>query len=92
VYKLKKALYGLKQAPRAWYDCLSTYLLENGFKKGSAYNTLFLLHDNVNMLMVEICVDDIIYGATKNQLCEKFEKVMQDKFEMSLVGELKFFL
>jgi len=92
VCKLKKALYGLKQAPRAWYDCLGTYLLENGLKKVCADTTLFLLHDSDDLLIVKVYVDDIIYGATNNMLCEKFEKVMQDKFELSLVGEMKFFL
>jgi len=92
VYKLEKALYGLKQAPRAWYECLCTYLLENGFKKGSADTTLFLLHKESDFLIVQIYVDDIIYGATNELLCEKFEQVMQAKFEMSLVGELKYFL
>jgi len=92
VYKLEKALYGLKQAPRAWYECLCTYLLENGFKKGSADTTLFLLHKGSDFLIVQIYVDDIIYGATNELLCEKFEQVMQAKFEMSLVGELKYFL
>ena len=92
VYKLKKALYGLKQAPRAWYECLTSYLLENGFKKGCVDTTLFLLHENNDILIVQIYVDDIIYGATNKLLYEKFEKVMQEKFEMSLVGELKFFL
>ena len=92
MYKLEKALYGLKQAPRAWYDCLCTYLLENGFEKGSADTTLFLLHKGSDFLIVQIYVDDIIYGATNELLCEKFEQVMQAKFEMSLVGELKYFL
>ena len=73
VYKLEKALYGLKQAPRAWYDCLCTYLLENGFKKGSADTTLFLLHKESNFLIVQIYVDDIIYNATNKFLCEKSE-------------------
>jgi len=92
VYKLKNALYGLKQAPRAWYNCLGTYLLENSFKKGCTVTTLFLLHDSDNLLIVQIYVNDIIYGATSNLLCEKFEKVIHDKFETGLVGELKFFL
>nr|GEW36367.1 hypothetical protein [Tanacetum cinerariifolium] len=41
VYKLKKALYGLKQAPRAWYDELSTFILQDGFSKGTIDPTLF---------------------------------------------------
>nr|GEU34066.1 hypothetical protein [Tanacetum cinerariifolium] len=49
VYKLKKALYGLKQAPRAWYNELSTFLLENHFFKGTIDPTLFIrrFHDDI---------------------------------------------
>ena len=52
VFKLKKALYGLKQAPRAWYECLSTYLIENGFKRGKIYTTLFLKNFGDDLLIV----------------------------------------
>jgi hypothetical protein len=92
VFELKKALYGLKQAPRAWYDRLVKHLLENGYKRGSADLTLFLLHEGKDLLVVQIYVDDIIYGGTNESLCTKFEDVMKSEFEMSLVGELKYFL
>ncbi|GJU93944.1 putative ribonuclease H-like domain-containing protein [Tanacetum coccineum] len=70
VYKVEKALYGLHQAPRAWYETLSTYLLDNGFQRGKIDKTLFI----------------------KRGACIAFEKLMHEKFQMSSMGELTFFL
>ncbi|KAI3771975.1 hypothetical protein L6452_03148 [Arctium lappa] len=92
VYKLKKALYGLHQAPRAWYDTLSTYLLENGFERGIIDKTLFIQRKKKDILLVQIYVDDIIFGSTKDQLCRDFEELMHKRFKMSSMGELTFFL
>ncbi|GKB59070.1 retrovirus-related pol polyprotein from transposon TNT 1-94 [Tanacetum coccineum] len=91
VYHLKKALYGLKQAPRAWYDELSNFLVSKGFSKGSIGPTLFTKKGE-DILLVQIYVNDIIFGSTKPKLSKKFEKLMHNKFEMSMIGELKFFL
>ncbi|KAK2403016.1 hypothetical protein QL285_052490 [Trifolium repens] len=92
VFKLKKSLYGLKQAPRAWYEKLSNFLLENGFQKGQIDNTLFRKTTKKDILIIQIYVDDIIFGSTNASLCKNFSKLMQDEFEMSMMGELKFFL
>ncbi|KAK6153470.1 hypothetical protein DH2020_013109 [Rehmannia glutinosa] len=92
VYKLKKALYGLKQAPRAWYDTLSQFLTDNGFTKGKVDRTLFRIQDGESILLVQIYVDDIIFGSTNKELTDKFSNLMQGKFEMSMMGELTFFL
>ncbi|KAI3667117.1 hypothetical protein L6452_42165 [Arctium lappa] len=92
VYKLKKALYGLHQAPRAWYDTLSTYLLENGFERGIIDKTLFIKRSKKDTLLVQIYVDDIIFGSTKDQMCRDFEELMHKRFKMSSMGELTFFL
>ncbi|GKD08660.1 putative ribonuclease H-like domain-containing protein [Tanacetum coccineum] len=92
VYKVMKALYGLHQAPRAWYDTLATYLLSNGFQRGQIDQTLFIKSQQGHILLVQIYVDDIIFGSTKKELCEEFEKLMKDKFQMSSMGELAFFL
>ncbi|KAK2369536.1 putative mitochondrial protein [Trifolium repens] len=92
VYKLKKSLYGLKQAPRAWYERLSNFLLENGFQKEQIDNTLFRKTTKKDILIIQIYVDDIIFGSTNASLCKSFSKLMQDEFEMSMMGELKFFL
>ncbi|KAK6124609.1 hypothetical protein DH2020_041650 [Rehmannia glutinosa] len=92
VYKLKKTLYGLKQAPRAWYDTLSQFLTDNGFTKGKVDKTLFRIQDGESILLVKIYVDDIIFGSTNKEMCDKFSNLMQGKFEMSMMGELTFFL
>nr|GEZ67567.1 retrovirus-related Pol polyprotein from transposon TNT 1-94 [Tanacetum cinerariifolium] len=92
VYRLKKALYGLKQAPRAWYDELFTFLVSKGFSKGSIDPTLFITKHRGDILLVQIYVDDTIFGSTNPKLSKQFEKLMHGKFEMSMMGELKFFL
>jgi len=92
VYKLKKSLYGLKQAPRAWNDRLSNFLIKNGFKRGQVDTTLFRRTLEKDILVVQIYVDDIIFGSTNASLCKEFSKLMHDEFEMSMMGELKFFL
>nr|GEW65409.1 retrovirus-related Pol polyprotein from transposon TNT 1-94 [Tanacetum cinerariifolium] len=92
VYRLKKALYGLKQAPRAWYDEFSNFLVSKGFFKGSIDPTLFITNHRGDILLVQIYVDDIIFGSTNPKLSKQFEKLMRSKFEMSMMGELKFFL
>ncbi|GJZ93317.1 retrovirus-related pol polyprotein from transposon TNT 1-94 [Tanacetum coccineum] len=92
VYRLKKALYGLKQAPRAWYDELSNFLVSKGFSKGSIDPTLFITKHGEDILLVQIYVDDIIFGSTNPKLSKQFGKLMHIKFDMSMMGELKFFL
>ena len=92
VYKLNKALYGLHQAPPQWYATSSKYLLENGFNHGLIDCTLFTKQVDGGLLLVQIYVDEIIFGSTNEELCRRFEKIMQDKFEMSSMGELNFFL
>ncbi|GJY57475.1 putative ribonuclease H-like domain-containing protein [Tanacetum coccineum] len=92
VYKVEKALYGLHQAPRAWYETLSTYLLDNEFQRGKIDKTLFIKRYKGDILLVQVYVDDIIFGSTKKELCNAFEKLMHEKFQMSSMGELTFFL
>ncbi|GJW98709.1 putative ribonuclease H-like domain-containing protein [Tanacetum coccineum] len=92
VYKVEKALYGLHQAPRAWYETLSTYLLDNGFQRGKIDKTLFIKRDKSDILLVQVYVDDIIFGSTRKKMCTEFEKMMHKKFQMSSMGELTFFL
>ncbi|KAJ9551910.1 hypothetical protein OSB04_015955 [Centaurea solstitialis] len=92
VYKLNKALYGLKQAPRAWYDTLSTFLLSKGFEHGKIDSTLFLKKYPKHILLVQIYVDDIIFGSTNPKLCEKFDLLMKTEYKMSMMGELTYFL
>ncbi|GKE62139.1 retrovirus-related pol polyprotein from transposon TNT 1-94, partial [Tanacetum coccineum] len=92
VYRLKKALYGLKQAPRAWYNTLSRFLLDNKFSKGVVDPTLFTRKIGKHILLVQIYVDDIIFASTDPKACDIFSKEMSSKFQMSMMGQMSFFL
>ncbi|GJU81039.1 retrovirus-related pol polyprotein from transposon TNT 1-94 [Tanacetum coccineum] len=92
VYRLKKALYSLKQAPRTWYDKLSSFLIEHGFNKGIIDPTLFTRRHGGDILLVQVYVDDIIFGSTNPDFSKRFANLMKNNFEMSMMGELKFFL
>ncbi|WVZ89393.1 LOW QUALITY PROTEIN: hypothetical protein U9M48_035808 [Paspalum notatum var. saurae] len=92
VYKLRKALYGLKQAPRAWHARLKSFLLKSGFVMSSVDKTLFLLSCGGDTLIVQIYVDDIIFGGSSHALMSSFAEQMSREFEMGLMGELQFFL
>jgi hypothetical protein len=85
VCKLKKTLYGLKQAPRAWYSRLDKYIQHAGFRKGSKDNKIYIKVTQYSILLIEVYVDDIIFGSTDDRLRSKFEKDMQNEFEMSLI-------
>ncbi|GJY20243.1 retrovirus-related pol polyprotein from transposon TNT 1-94 [Tanacetum coccineum] len=92
VYRLRKAPYGLKRAPRAWYDELSNLLISKGFTKGTIDPTLFTIRYGDDILLVQIYVDDIIFESTNPKFSKRFEKLMHSRFEISLIGEMKFFL
>jgi hypothetical protein len=92
VYLLHKALYGLKQDPRAWFDCLKDFLIKNGFTIGKDDSTLFTRKVDNELFVCQIYVDDIIFGSTNENFCEEFSQVMTNRFEMSMMGELKYFL
>jgi hypothetical protein len=92
VYKLHKTLYSLKQAPRAWYECLTDFFIENGFRIGKADSTLFTRKMGKYLFVCQIYVDDIIFGSTNKSFCDKFSKIMTDRFEISMMGVLTFFL
>ncbi|GJQ91505.1 retrovirus-related pol polyprotein from transposon TNT 1-94 [Tanacetum coccineum] len=92
VYELKNALYDLKQAPKAWYDRLKSFLIKHEYKMGMVDNTLFTKKKGSNLIIVQIYVDDIIFDSTCQDMCDEFAKIMHDEFEMSMVGELNFFL
>nr|GEZ23670.1 hypothetical protein [Tanacetum cinerariifolium] len=92
VYKVVKALYGLHQAPRAWYERLSTFLLNHGYRRGTIDKTLFIKKDSKDIMLVQVYVDDIIFGSTRKDWCKEFETFMQSEFEMSSKGPLTFFL
>ncbi|GJX40484.1 uncharacterized mitochondrial protein-like protein [Tanacetum coccineum] len=89
VYKVEKALYGLHQAPRAWYETLSTYLLDNEFQRGKITRPIHKRYKG-DILLVQVYVDDIIFSSTKKEMCNAFEKLMHEKLQMSSMGELTF--
>ncbi|GKA55178.1 putative ribonuclease H-like domain-containing protein, partial [Tanacetum coccineum] len=92
VYKVVKALYGLHQAPRAWYATLSAFLEQNGYRRGTIDKALFIKKDKKDIMLVQVYVDDIIFGSTKKSWCDEFEALMKNMFQMSSMGELTFFL
>nr|GEX86832.1 retrovirus-related Pol polyprotein from transposon TNT 1-94 [Tanacetum cinerariifolium] len=92
VYKVEKAMYGLHQAHRAWYGTLSKYLLKNGFQRGTIDQTLFIRRQRGDFILVQVYVYDIIFGSSNPQLCKEFEALMHEKFQMSAMGKLNFFL
>nr|GEW82432.1 copia protein [Tanacetum cinerariifolium] len=92
VYALDKALYDLKQAPQAWYDVLSQFLIDSDFQKGSIDTTLFIKKKGKHIMLIQIYVDDIIFGSTNLKYCTKFSDSMVKHFEMSMMGEIKLFL
>jgi hypothetical protein len=88
VHKLRKALYGLKQAPRSWYDRLRGFLFERGFKMGKVDQTLFLFRQGKEILIVQVYMDDIVFGVSSNSLVARFAEDMSREFEMSMMREL----
>nr|GFA30387.1 retrovirus-related Pol polyprotein from transposon TNT 1-94 [Tanacetum cinerariifolium] len=92
VYRVVKALYGLYQALRAWYTRLSTFLLKHHYRRGTIDKTLFLKKDSRHIILVQVYVDDIIFGSKNKAWCDEFEVLMKGEFEMSSMGDLTFFL
>lgn len=92
VCRLKKALYGLKQAPRAWYEELDKHIRQQGFKKGSTDNNLYIKFEGDHFLIIDVYVDHIIFGSDLEEMGQNFAQEMQKYFEMLMVGELTFFL
>jgi hypothetical protein len=92
VYKLHKALYGLRQAPSAWYECHRDFLIENGFRIGKTDSTIFTRRMDKYLFVCQTYVVDIIFDSTNKSFCDEFSKIMTDKFEISMRGELKLFL
>nr|GEU49143.1 hypothetical protein [Tanacetum cinerariifolium] len=88
----EEALYGLHQALRAWYETLSTYLLDNGFHRGQIDKTLFIKRLKVDILLVQVYVDDIIFGFTKKLLCDELEQIMHNRFQIEFNGRTYFLL
>lgn len=82
----KKSLYDLKQVPRAWYERLNGSLIKQEFNCGKVDTTLFVIHKEKHILLVQNYVNDIIFKSTNESLCRKFSSLMHGEFEMSLIG------
>ncbi|GJW73875.1 copia protein [Tanacetum coccineum] len=90
VFRLKKSLYGLKQASKAWYDLLKAFIIKHDYFMGMVDNTLFTKKKDSNLIIVQIYVDDIIFGSTCQEMCDDFAKIMHDEFEMSPISCIVF--
>ncbi|GLJ42626.1 hypothetical protein SUGI_0883470 [Cryptomeria japonica] len=91
VCRLHKALYGLKQAPRAWYECLYSHLVKIGFERTSEDSNIYLKSEGDQILICKVFVDDIIFGGDEKMSHDFIDEVKKE-FEMSLIGEIKFFI
>ncbi|KAL8158002.1 hypothetical protein AgCh_002637 [Apium graveolens] len=92
VYMPKKSVYGLRQSPRCWYERLSQFLVNKGFTRGTLDPTLFIFHKRDHFLLVQVYIDDIVFGSANESLCKWFSDCMHKEFDMSLMGELQYFL
>ena len=92
VYQLRKALYGLKQAPLPWYEKLNSFLISHGYVRGHIDITLFIKKIDSDMIVVNIYVDESKFGSRNQTLFDEFVEIMQKEFEMSLMGQLNYFL
>ena len=92
VYRLKKALYGLKQAPRASYSRVDDYLHDHSFVNCSFESVVYKRVIGSDFIILFLYVDDLIFINTSFPLMEKFKEAMKSEFEMSDLGEMKYFL
>ncbi|GJU48017.1 putative ribonuclease H-like domain-containing protein [Tanacetum coccineum] len=93
VYKVVKALYGLHQAPRAWYETLANYLLGNGFKRGKIDQILFIKKQKGDILLIQVYVNDIIFGSTNKDLLQQKEDgifISQDKYVAKILKKFNY--
>lgn len=92
VFKLKQTLYGIKQSLRACYERLSRFLIKQGFNRDKVDIILFIRSKVKYILLIQIYIDDIIFGFTNKPLLRNLRALMQAEFKMSLMGELTYFL
>ncbi|GKE86075.1 putative ribonuclease H-like domain-containing protein [Tanacetum coccineum] len=93
VYKVVKELYRLHQAPRTWYETLTNYLWGNGFKRRKIDQTLFIKKKKRDILLVQVYVDDIIFGSTNKDMFTGFEMLMkhnQDKYVAEILKKFNY--
>jgi hypothetical protein len=68
------------------------FLLEHGYVMGSVDKTFFTLNHGTNFLLVQIYVDDIIFGGSSHTFVSIFQEMIESEFQMSMMEELTFFL
>ncbi|GJU75191.1 putative ribonuclease H-like domain-containing protein [Tanacetum coccineum] len=66
--------------------------LHGNIRRGTIDKTLFIKKDKKDIMLVQVYVDDIIFGSTRKSWCDEFEELMKGRFQMSSMGELGFFL
>ena len=84
--KLKKALYGLKHAPRAWYSRIDEYLTKNGFVRSKNDSNLYVFHENADLLLIIVYVDDLVITGSRISLIEPIKKCLSIGFDMKDLG------
>ena len=92
VCRLKKPLYGLKQAPRAWHSKITQYLHQIGFRMSKSDNSLYIRSDSASPLVIILYVDDLVIGGEHLVDINKVKTLLSDKFEMTDMKELHYFL
>ncbi|GJT38694.1 ribonuclease H-like domain, reverse transcriptase, RNA-dependent DNA polymerase [Tanacetum coccineum] len=92
VYRLIKALYGLRQAPRAWNIKLDNTLKSLDFKKCALEQAIYTKKSKDSILLIGVYVDDLIITGTPKKEIDKFKAQMEEKFEMSDLGLLAYYL
>ena len=70
---------------------MTSYVVENQFRRGNTDNTLFILKDKKHFVVAQVYVDDIVFGSTDDNLAKFFTNEMKTIFEMSMIGELTYF-
>jgi hypothetical protein len=90
--KYPNRVYKLSKASRIWYVRLKTFLLDHGYMMGSVDKTLFILKHGNDFLLVQIYMVDIIFSGSSDVLVSGFQEMIEEEFQMSMMGELTFFL
>jgi len=92
VFKLKKALYGLRKAPRTWNTKLDQILKSLKFEKCTKESSVYRKGEGDKLLIVAIYVDDLFVTGNSSQKISEFKTAMSQKFEMSDLGLLTYYL